>query len=97
MDRHDLDLTSLIAGLLFTTLGALFLSEALGGVDLALRWVWPSLLTALGIAFLVGARNGHGDRGKPVPDAGGEPGTTLEAVEEGGEAAPEERRESDTS
>ena len=56
MERHDLDVVSLVAGLLFVALGATFLLDELDVLDLQLRWVWPSLLIALGIAGLVTSR-----------------------------------------
>ncbi|MBI2169623.1 MAG: hypothetical protein HYU28_09015 [Actinobacteria bacterium] len=61
MNRHGLDVTSLIAGLVFVGLGAAFLSDAVTGFNLQVRWVWPSLLLGLGFAFLLsGARRGEG-------------------------------------
>lgn len=67
MERHDLDLTSLISGLLFVGLGVLFLSDRVGAIDLQVRWVWPGLLIGLGIALLAGGtrRNGDGEPGEP--------------------------------
>jgi len=55
MHRHDLDPLSLVAGLLFTGLGLLFL---VGEPEAAvrLRWLWPVLLLGLGLAILLGAR-----------------------------------------
>lgn len=59
MKRHDLDLTSLIAGVLFVGLGVLFLTDLLGSINLQVRWVWPALLIGLGVALLAsGRRNG---------------------------------------
>jgi cell wall-active antibiotic response 4TMS protein YvqF len=60
VDRHDLDLTSLIAGLLFVALGLVFLSDRTGLIDLDVRWIWPSLLMGLGIAGLASGW-GRGD------------------------------------
>jgi hypothetical protein len=56
---HSLDLTSLIAGLLFVGLGALFLSDRAGLFELEARWVWPALLIGLGIALLASGRSSH--------------------------------------
>lgn len=56
MRTQDVDVVSLLAGVLFTGLGLWFLSEAsgFGGVDLGL--VWPVLLVLAGVAVLVAAR-----------------------------------------
>lgn len=48
MRRHDLDLTSAIAGLVFVALGLAFLFDA----TLDVRWVAPALLIGLGVAGL---------------------------------------------
>lgn len=73
MERHDLDLTSLIAGILFLGLGTLFLSDLVGSINLQVRWVWPALLIGLGVALLAsGRRNGtnhaHENADTPVRD-----------------------------
>lgn len=60
MERHDLDLTSLIAGILFVAVGAFFLADQLEAVDLEVRWVWPALLIGLGVALLFPRANGSG-------------------------------------
>ncbi len=56
MERHDLDATSLVAGLVFVVLGLGFLADEVGVADLEARWVWPVLLIGLGVAGLVGSR-----------------------------------------
>jgi hypothetical protein len=52
MRRHELDPVSLVFGFAFTAAGLLFLA---GRVDQAvrLRWLWPVLLLALGLAILL--------------------------------------------
>ena len=52
MTRHDLDATSLGAGIVFLLLGGLFLADGLDAVDLDIRLVAPILLIGLGIAGL---------------------------------------------
>jgi hypothetical protein len=55
MRRHELDPISLVFGFAVTGLGLLFL---VGRADLAyrLRWVWPVLLLAVGLAILLDLR-----------------------------------------
>lgn len=77
MERHDLDLTSLISGLLFVGLAILFLADRVDAIDLQVRWVWPALLIGLGVALLAsgsGRRNGNGQA-----TASGEADATAQA------------------
>jgi cell wall-active antibiotic response 4TMS protein YvqF len=62
MDRSDLNLTSLIAGVTFIVLGFLFLLERLDVIDVSGRYVVPVLLIALGVGVVFGSR-----RGSPPP------------------------------
>ena len=55
MSRHDLDLTSLIAGLVFVLIGGLYLLDASGTVELEVKWVVPLALIGLGTAGLAGS------------------------------------------
>lgn len=65
MERHEPDLTSLIAGLLFVALGAAFLLDRVGAVDLNIGVVWPLALIALGIAGLLRSLpTGRGDENR---------------------------------
>ena len=50
--RDQIDMTSLIAGVVFFVLGGTFLLDEIGAVDFQLRWVWPMLLIGLGVAWL---------------------------------------------
>jgi hypothetical protein len=52
MRRHELDPVSLVFGFAFSSAGLLFLA---GHLDQAvrLRWLWPVLLLALGLAILL--------------------------------------------
>lgn len=61
MERHELDLTSLISGVLFVGLGLLFLTDRIGGFDLPVRWIWPVLLIGLGLAFLASGQTADRD------------------------------------
>jgi hypothetical protein len=68
MRRHELDPVSLTFGFAFTGLGLLFL---LGRADqaLRLRWIWPVLLLALGVAILLDfARTRPSHDLDPVPE-----------------------------
>jgi hypothetical protein len=55
MERHETDLTSLLAGVIFVAVGATFLLDLL--VDLALdpRWLAPLVLIGVGLAGLLSA------------------------------------------
>jgi hypothetical protein len=74
MRRHELDPVSLVFGFAFTSAGLLFLA---GRVDQAvrLRWLWPVLLLALGLAILL-------DLNVRRPRAAVEPADAPAAVEE---------------
>jgi cytochrome c oxidase subunit IV len=65
MERHPLDLVSLVAGVIFSLVGLAFLVGALGSVDVQLRWLWPVVLVVLGLALLAGNRPG---RSRQQPD-----------------------------
>ena len=62
MKRHALDITSLIAGLLFTTFGVLFTLDQIDEIDLDVRWVPAVVLIALGLANLLGSLARRGTR-----------------------------------
>ena len=55
MSPRELDQRSVIAGLLFTFIGVVFLINEATGVHLGVRWVFPTLLIGLGIAGLAGS------------------------------------------
>ena len=55
MRRHDLDLTSLVAGVVFVALAAVYLIGSLSDVHVGWRWVLPLLLIGLGVAGLAGS------------------------------------------
>ncbi len=50
MRRHDLDWVSLIAGLVFTALGVIYLVASSTAVSVDGRYVWPVVFVALGAA-----------------------------------------------
>lgn len=56
MRRHDLDVLSLLTGLLYIGIGVVVLLHGVIGLQLPLRWLAPALLIALGLAGLVGSR-----------------------------------------
>src|SRR5262245_50784701 len=68
MERHDFDPIAMIAGVVFTGLGLVFLAgriDAVGGF----RWLWPSLLVFLGLATLL-ATLGRGRSAAPSTSSG---------------------------
>jgi uncharacterized membrane protein len=56
---RDLNITSLIAGVVFIVLGVLFLLERLNVLVVSSQYVWPIVLVALGIAIIVGGERRH--------------------------------------
>jgi hypothetical protein len=54
-ERHTLDLFSLLAGILFVGLGALFLADESSSIDVEPRWIIASLLVGLGLAGIAGS------------------------------------------
>lgn len=54
-ERHALDLFSLLAGILFVGLGALFLADESSSIDVEPRWIIASLLVGLGLAGIAGS------------------------------------------
>jgi hypothetical protein len=63
MERHELDPIALLAGVVFTGLGLLFLAGRFDALGVGgFRWLWPSLLVLLGLATLLGTLGrGRGD------------------------------------
>lgn len=55
MKRHELDLVSLIAGIVFLLVAAAYLLGAVVDYDLSLEWVVPALLIGVGAAGLAGS------------------------------------------
>jgi putative Mn2+ efflux pump MntP len=59
--RHDLDLVSLIAGVLFAMIALVHLVGAATDEAVDPRWIAPVLLVGLGVAGLAGALRGTRD------------------------------------
>jgi hypothetical protein len=68
MDRHDLDVISLVFGALFVALGLTYLGGYVPLVDIDGRYVWPAVLIGLGVSLLLSLRRSVGTVG-PDPDA----------------------------
>lgn len=51
-----MDRTAVVAGILFMVLGALFWADSVSGFELELRYLWPLILIALGLAGLLSTR-----------------------------------------
>jgi hypothetical protein len=56
--RHDLDLVSLMSGLVFLVLGAGWALDEPAGLDLHALWAVPVALVGVGLVGLAGAVNG---------------------------------------
>ena len=64
MRRHELDLVSLVAGLLFVVAGAAFLVGEATDLRVDPAWVLPVVLVGLGVTGLVGASTGRSRQGR---------------------------------
>jgi hypothetical protein len=70
MKRHVFDPVSLVTGVLFAGLGiAFFTGNVLYG-DSDTAWVWPAAIVALGLALLIGARDGEPSSPEVEPGPG---------------------------
>jgi hypothetical protein len=65
--RHDLDLTSLICGVVFLLVAGTHLVAAASGEQVELVWLFPALLIGLGVAGLAGALRSKGRTDDPAP------------------------------
>jgi hypothetical protein len=65
--KHPLDLTSLLAGLVFVALAAVYLLAAATGNHVDASWVLPLALVALGLAGLAGGITRAVRRPAPAP------------------------------
>ena len=59
MRRHELDVFSLVAGLVFVAVAAGHILDAATGVEFDGRWIAPVVLVALGAAGLGGVLRGR--------------------------------------
>jgi hypothetical protein len=74
--RHDIDLTSLVAGLVFVAIATAYLVGEYTDVHVGWRWLLPVALIGLGLAGLAGSlRSGlrREPEPKPLPDHAVEP------------------------
>lgn len=62
MRRHELDVLSLVAGLVFLVVAVSHLVGQVSDVAIEGRWVAPALLVGLGVAGLAGALRGSRSR-----------------------------------
>jgi hypothetical protein len=74
--RHELDLTSLVSGVIFMGIGAAFLVDLVVDVALDPRWLAPFVLIGIGLAGLLSSMPVHrpvaadsGVEGKDEDDA----------------------------
>lgn len=67
MRRHDLDLTSLIGGVVFALVAATYLIAASTGERVELVWLVPVLLVGLGVAGIAGALRSSDRTDDPAP------------------------------
>ena len=67
MKRHDLDLFSLVAGLVFLAVAIGHLLDVASGLDVNGQYVAPVALVTIGIASLAAVLR-NGDRTKPAAD-----------------------------
>jgi hypothetical protein len=66
MNRHPLDATSMICGVVFAVVAGVYLTGAATGGDVNSRWVLPLALIGLGVAGVVGAVTSAA-RQRPAP------------------------------
>ena len=78
MRRHELDLVSLVTGLVFVAIAAAYLVAEYAGRDISAGWVLPLGLIGLGLAGLTGSVR-RGLRSDPVPT----PEVTHDIAQEG--------------
>jgi hypothetical protein len=61
--RHRLDPISLVAGVVFASIGLLSLFTNLNGADIGVRWIWPLPVIVLGLLLLTIGDHDEGSSG----------------------------------
>ena len=86
MRRHELDLLSLVTGLVFVAIAVAYLVAEYAGRDVSAGWVLPLALIGLGLAGLTGSlrRGLRADPDQPVPIPPSGPGTDGNRTQEPG-------------
>jgi hypothetical protein len=79
MKRHSFDAVSLVFGLLFAAIGALYLAGNVDVADLVARF-WPAALVLLGLAMLFSTRRTEEAPVAPLPAAWTAPAPAAPAV-----------------
>ncbi len=85
MRRHDLDVFSLVAGLVFVAVALGHVLDVSVGVDFDGRWVVPVVMVAIGVVGLAGLVRGRDERPGEVAADGPDAGDTGDAAAAGGE------------
>lgn len=67
MRRHDLDLFSLVTGLVFVGIAFGHILDVASDVDFDGRWIIPVVLVALGVAGLAGILRTKDDEARDMP------------------------------
>lgn len=62
MERHDLDVLSLFAGLVFVAIAVVGLTDAFALTAADLRWIGPFALVAFGVVLVATAGRGRHTR-----------------------------------
>ena len=68
MERHDLDVLSLFAGLVFVAIAVIGLTDAFALTAADLRWIGPFALVAFGVVLVATAGRGRRGRTDDAPD-----------------------------
>ncbi len=86
MRRHELDVFSLITGLVFVAVATGNLLDETSDVSFDGRWVVPLVMVAIGVASLAGLARGRGREPRPA-EASGSLGSTAGAGSAGAASA----------